>query len=278
MYGRYKFLRNHGVCLDTRFCGGASHSGITSTPQIARSVTVAVFRRYPISVSLRCRAIAGGQGEVARQVRTQRIEELTIAGKAIESELLLLREDLNQAKDNVIACSQAFTMLQVFREEFDSLTPGEQADTLKDVIHGIVIKPDQTIVEVFGAGSDSAFVLQGSKTLGNEGLGPATSRSPVRTVFREMGPAGIEPATAGLEIPCSILLSYGPFPIKILGKPYPQFQDHSIDILLGSPSCIHILFEFCGQSLRSNVIPMRINRRLQLGRTVIVDPDSIGHL
>ena len=108
---------------------------------------------------------------------------------------------------HLIDCSQAFAVLRVFREEFDSLTPGEQGDALKDIVHGIVIKPDQTFLEVFGSGQESGFVLKGSKTLENTGCtgfapansdctGVAPSRSPVRTVFREVEVGGIEPPSA----------------------------------------------------------------------------------
>ncbi len=162
-------------------------------------------------------AIAEGQGEIARQVLTQRIEELTIAGKALESDLILLREDLNQAKSNVIDCSEAFEILRIFREEFDRLAPVEQANHLKNIVRSIVIKPDQTLLEVFGCGPDGGFVLKGSKTLENadctnrtdaalgvlDCTGVAPSRSPVRTVSRLVEADGIEPTTPSLQSWCS---------------------------------------------------------------------------
>ena len=123
---------------------------------------------------------------------------------------MLLREDLNRAKSNVIDCSEAFEALRIFREEFDGLSPGEQAGPIKNIVHGIVIKPDQTIVEVFGSGPDGGFVLKGSKTFENSGctdrtgLAPAVSdctevapsRSAVRTGFRMVDRKGIEPSTS----------------------------------------------------------------------------------
>lgn len=157
-------------------------------------------------------AIAEGKEAITRQVLSQKIEELTISGKALESELMLLREDLKQAKSNVIDCSEAFETLRIFREEFDSLPPGEQASQLKNIVHGIVIKPDETVVEVFGSGPESSFVLKGSKTLGNSACtertgfalavsgctGIAPSRSAVRTGSRLVDRMGIEPTTLRL--------------------------------------------------------------------------------
>ncbi|MBI1860187.1 MAG: recombinase zinc beta ribbon domain-containing protein [Deltaproteobacteria bacterium] len=106
----------------------------------------------------------------------------------------------------------AFETLRIFREEFDSLPPGEQASQLKNIVHGIVIKPDETVVEVFGSGPESSFVLKGSKTLGNSACtertgfalavsgctGIAPSRSAVRTGSRLVDRMGIEPTTLRL--------------------------------------------------------------------------------